>query len=232
MMKDNYFNEFIAPSLKNEIKTYFKKYSSPRVITNSVVEKFLKNYKNIDEYLDTILIEEPNFENKRNIIISILFDINLKHCLNCRKVLKFSKNDRNYCSSKCSNSSKLVKKLKEDTFLKHYGVSSNLKSEKFRHQSKETCLKKYGVDHPLKNENIFNKVKQTCLEKYGNEFLQQNTNFKNKSKRTCTEKYGVENYSYLKTIETIIGFKNYVVPLFDLKNIKNIETLKWKCVKC
>ena len=76
--------------------------------------------------MNNLLIENPNWESIKNIVYSICFDTQLKHCKNCGKELKYSKRNNGYCSNKCRASSKEV-----------------------REKCIQTCLEKYGCKNPM-----------------------------------------------------------------------------------
>ena len=120
---------------------------------------------------------------------------------------------REFCSTKCMNSSKLVQEKKKETSRKNwgtdnpmqnseiqsklkksiinkYGVDNVFKSEEIKRKIKQTCLVKYGVEHHLQNQNIMNKQKNTNIDKYGVEYIFQRDDYKQKIKQTCEEKYG------------------------------------------
>jgi len=60
-----------------------------------------------------------------------------------------------------------VKKKREETMLKRYGVENAAKSKELLEKKKQTCLKRYGAESPLGNIDIRNKSKKTWLENYG-----------------------------------------------------------------
>jgi hypothetical protein len=57
-------------------------------------------------------------------------------------------------------------KVKEQTFLKNYGVKCGLQDKGIRELGKHTCLKKYGVYHPSQNPEIALKMKISNYKDY------------------------------------------------------------------
>ena len=140
--------------MKNVIKNYFKGYSK-RGIHNTLL-KFIKSNPEIEKYLNDILAENSNWENIRNIVYSICFDEQLKHCKNCGKEVKFSQGLKHYyCSNKCRSNSKEIQE-----------------------KTKQTCLKKYNCENVFQNKNIKNKIKQSCIKKYNVEYYSQSKEHK------------------------------------------------------
>ena len=137
-------------------------------------------------------------------------------CPICGKPTKFvniKTGYREFCSTKCMNSSKSVQEKKKETSRKNwgtdnpmqnkqiqnklkntiidrYGVDNAFKSEEIKRKIKQTCLEKYGVKHHLQKQEIFEKQKETNLDKYGVECISQRDDYKEKIKQTCLEKYG------------------------------------------
>ena len=102
------------------------------------------------------MIENPNWESIKNIVYLICFDEQLKYCKKCGKELKYSKGlTHNYCSCKCSASSKEI-----------------------REKTKQTNLERYGCENPSQSKKVQEKVKQTCIKRYGYENLFQSKEFK------------------------------------------------------
>jgi len=73
---------------------------------------------------------------------------------------------------------------KEQTSIKHYGVSNPMLYKEVIDKVQQTNLKRYGS----KAFNI-NKAKKTMLGKYGYEYALQNKNFKEKQEKTEYEKW-------------------------------------------
>ena len=105
--------------MQNVIKQYFKGCSKIKIA--NAFSKFLRNNPKVESYLNNILTENPNWENIKNIVYSICFDEQLKHCKNCGKEMKYSKGlYHDYCSNKCSRSSKETQEKVKQTCLEKY----------------------------------------------------------------------------------------------------------------
>jgi len=112
----------------------------------------------------------------------------------------------------------IIKKKKEETSLKNWGVShplscvevknnmklNNLEKwgvenisqlESVKRKKEETSLKNWGVENPSKSNKIKNKIKKTFLEKWGVDNYAKTNDYKEKSKLTSLEKWGVDNYT-------------------------------------
>ena len=139
--------------MKELIKQYFKGYSKKSINKNFL--KFLRNNPEVEKYLNDILTENPNWENIKNIVYSICFDEQLKHCKNCGTEMKYSKRNYDYCTYKCRSSSKEVQE-----------------------KVKQTCIEIYGCENPMQNKDIQEKVKQTNLKNYNTEYTFQSKEFK------------------------------------------------------
>lgn len=164
-------------------------------------------------------------------------------CPVCGKPTKFinlKTGYREFCSTKCMNSSKSVQDKKKETSRKNwgtdnpmqntkiqnklkntiinkYGVDNAFKSDEVKRKIKHTCWMKYGVEHHLQNPMIMNKQKNTNFKKYGVECISQREDYKQKIKQTCEEKYGGvgydSNYINNKIIKTTL----------DKYNVENIS---------
>lgn len=86
-----------------------------------------------------------------------------------------------------------IKKKKQETSLKNYGVDSPLKSSKVKDILKANNLEKYGVENVSQINDIKIKKKQTTLKNYGVENPFQSDEIKEKIKTSNNEKYGVDN---------------------------------------
>ena len=196
------------------IKEYFKDRSLNQ-INNSSLKKFFSLYPEIEKYLNENIDEY--FKTPYEVLIKIIFNYQLKVCKVCGKFLTYqqSRNDKIYCSTKCSANCKdkqekvrnvwlekygvenisqaeIIKKKKENTCLQHYGVKSTWRSKEIQEKIRNTYLEKYGTIIPQRTDLFKEKSKQTCLEKYGVSSYSQSEEMKEKSKQTCLEKYGVE----------------------------------------
>lgn len=161
------------------------------------------------------------------------------YCLSCGKPTKFITIETGfgkYCSRKCSCTSKdrlnkckatwistlgvdnpsksiKVKKSKEKTFKKHYGVTCSFKIPNL---VKNGMLKSWGVEHPMDSKEIKNKLIQTnrkkrnvdcvfqdskvksgihkiMLKRYKVKYPMQSTQIKEKTKNTFLKNWGVKH---------------------------------------
>lgn len=111
-------------------------------------------------------------------------------CGKYRPFLDFlSRGYQEYCSSKCSNSSKDVQNKKEVTCLKNHGVKHACQNKDIKDKLINTYTKNHGGMGNASN-SVKEKQKKTMLKKYGCEYSLQNNNLLNKSKQTWVENYG------------------------------------------
>ena len=105
-----------------------------------------------------------------------------------------------------------IKKRKEETTFKHYGVKHSVKIPHVVEANKKACRDKYGVDtvfarrdiihdliqHKYHTDNVSTlpeikeKKRQASLAKFGTEVTLKAPEVLEKSKQTCLRKYGVE----------------------------------------
>ena len=185
--------------MRDIIKNYFKEYSKRGIING--FSKFIKNNPEVESYLNNILIENPNWENIRNIVYSICFDEQLKKCKNCGKEMKYSQGKLNYCSYKCrANSNEFQEKYKQ-TNLERYGCERPAQSKKIKDKIKQTNLERYGCINPMQNKQVQEKGKQTNLKRLGCEYVFQSEKIKDKIKQTNLERLGVEYPAQNKEVQ-------------------------------
>ena len=186
--------------MKDIIKNYFKGYSKKGI--SKTLPKFLRNNPEVESYLNNILVENPNWENIRNIVYGICFDEQLKHCKNCGKEMKYSKGLYNdYCSYKCRSSSNEVREKVKQTNLEKLGCEYPTQNKEVREKIKQTNLERYGCEYVSQNKEVQEKYKQTCIERYGCEHVLQNKEIREKYKQTCIERYGCEHPAQNKEIK-------------------------------
>ena len=218
--------------MRELIKQYFQGYSKQGIL--NALLKFIKSNPEVEKYLNDILVENSNWENIRNIVYSICFDEQLKHCKNCGKELKYSKGiNHDYCSHKCSNNSKEVKDKIKQTNLERYGCEHPAQTKKIKDKIKQTNLETYGCENVFQNKGIKDKIKQTCIERYGCENPMQLKEVKEKIKQTNLErykcKYPLQNKEiqekYKHTNLEKYGYKN------PLQNKEIQEKIKQTCLE-
>ena len=121
---------------------------------NKFSEYKKRNYPNIQKYL---LNRFSDTEGEKASLYRIKYNINkIPTCKTCGAPLKIVFGHevyRNYCSYKCTNSSKEKLSKCESTCLNKYGVKSAwCQNKKF-----DTLKRKYGSIYVLQNKNIMNK---------------------------------------------------------------------------
>lgn len=115
-------------------------------------------------------------------------------CETCGKPTKFQNFSIGYarfCTPGCASKNPNIKKTKQETCMKHYGVDNPSKSSSIQSKKINTSNLHYGVDNPTQCEEIIAKIHKTKLEKYGD----PNYNNSEKIKNTNLEKYGVEYFT-------------------------------------
>ncbi len=168
-----------------------KWFSKCKSSLKSIRPRLEKADKEIHEYLDEYLKENPEWINKQNVVMHLVYGKELVRCLVCNKVLNPGKNTK-YCSVKCAQNSKNVRDKIENTCLLHYGVKYPSKSKEIQEKIQKNNLIKYGVESPLKTKEIQEKIRQTNLKKYGGVAPICNNEIKEKIQNTNLKKYGVK----------------------------------------
>ena len=133
-----------------------------------------------------------------------------------------------YCSNKCSRSSKEVQKKAKQTCIERYGCENPAQNKEVREKVKQTNLERFGCEYASQNKNIQNKIKQTNLKKYNCENPFQSKKIKEKIKETCLERFGCENPSQNKEIKekTKQTYKQTCIERYGCENVfqnKNIQ---------
>lgn len=78
-----------------------------------------------------------------------------------------------------------IKKKKEKTFLKNFGVTNIRKCTKFKEHVNQVCLEKYGTKRVCNPSKISSARKKFTREKWNGIY--------EKYKKTCLTRYGIEN---------------------------------------
>lgn len=125
-------------------------------------------------------------------------------CKNCgEKTPKFSGLSTgylDYCSSKCSNSSKDVRLKKENAYLEKYGVVNPSKSNVVVAKIQKTFEERYG-GNPFVIEEFKKKIKETNLLKYGTESpLSKGSSIRKRINEKIIQNF-LEKYKHLEIIE-------------------------------
>jgi len=151
------------------------------------------------------------------------------HCLNCGvKIPTFrglSNGYLNFCSSKCSNSSKLTQDKKEKSYINKYGVNNPSKAQEIKDKIKNTFEENYG-GNPFELNEFKEKIKQTNLEKYGAEYIFSKNSkiIKNKEEKYISD--FIKKYKDLDIIEYNIGkYKDVKIKCKKCGNV--FEISKW-----
>ena len=144
-----------------------------------------------------------------------------EHAKKANKETRLKKNNGKYFSDES------IQKAKK-TFIEHYGVDNNMKSDKGKKEHAAAIEKKYGkgVKNAFQADEVKSKSKmaklkkygdanwnnqsknrQTKKQRYGDEFF---TNRK-KAKQTCLERYGVDHHSKVLDIhqKTVMNRKHH-----------------------
>ena len=105
-------------------------------------------------------------------------------------------------------------KKREETMLKRFGETTNLKCKETKEKIKKTNMEKYGVSNPMQHSSIQSKLIKTMIEKYGVKHSLQIPEICEKQQK---KRYKTKNYQW-KTgeISKVQGYENKV--LSDLEN--------------
>lgn len=173
---------------------------------NTKIEIFNKNLTAV--YDDTLFSDTLE-------IVKAKYAGTYKKCKNCGK---YFIGNGEYCSSKCSNSSKEVQAKKKESYIQRYGVDNAGKTqnsiEKAKFYSKNILNSKENIEirrEKWKNEEYKNKVmssvRKTLLEKYGVASGFETDNCKNGLKKFLKEN-GVENTAHIPEVRQKISLNN------------------------
>lgn len=192
-----------------------------------VSKHFPTEYNDIIEFSNKLNIKERSFSEKVYHYINKLESCSL--CKNCglgvTKYFGLIRGYANYCSSKCSNGSDEVKKSKETTYIKKYGVDNPSKSKEVIDKISNTFIKNWGTN-PAKLESIKDKIKKTNLIKYGDESSLGKNSTLRKKKNNDIESQFRERYKELEIISySIEKWGTCVIKCNACNN--NYEISKW-----
>lgn len=105
-----------------------------------------------------------------------------------------------YCSSKCSNSSELVKVKKESAYINNYGVNNPSKSKEVMEKIQKHFKQKYGAN-PLAIKEFQDKIRETNINRYGAESpLSRNSSLRASMESDIIKNF-TEKYKHLEIIE-------------------------------
>jgi len=195
--------------------------------------------KNVGLY--NILLTKTQFLDEECGVLERLFvylnNINETPNCECGRNVKFNdsyhKGYKEFCSSKCSNSSLKTKDKKRQTSIERYGVEHASQSEYVKERIKQTNIEKYGVENVAQSEDVKEKARQTNLERYGVVNPFQSEEIKEKIKRTHFKTLGVDHPSKseeVKEKKKDTTFKNYGVDSPLQSNIIQ-EKFKQTCLE-
>ena len=194
------------------IKEYFKDNTYGQI--GRKTRDFCKKFPQANAWLEAKLLDNPNYENIKNIIKCIVHDIKLPRCAGCGKELRFSQMyfGSVFCSVKCALNNDAVKQKasasrrrmtnderiaaeerRKQTCLAKYGVEYSFQADEVKRKAAETMMKKYGVDNVMKSKTVQEKAKATTKKKFGVEYAFQSEEVKAKIKDTLYERYGVDS---------------------------------------
>ena len=221
------FNKEIYKGVGNRLKEGFIKKNY-----NDFYNFIINNYKDGETFLEKLYIFHNQIQKIKNKC----------YCGKSAKFVNFKVGYLEYCSKKCSSNSPKtrmkfnktcmdrygvinpsksedIKKIKEDIFMKKYGVKTILNHKIV----KDIILEKYGNENVFSSDIIKEKIRKTNLEKYGNSCTLLNDEVKNKTKLTNLEKYGVDHFSKSEEFKEIITKKNTNRYLDSIKLESNYE---------
>lgn len=100
----------------------------------------------------------------------------------------------------------------KQTYISHYGVDNNMKSEKGLANHKNAIKDKYNVDNVFQLDSIKNLSKQTRKEKYGKEYYSKTTEWKQRVYNTKKEHNSFNQSKEEDLIYTLLlcKFKNVI----------------------
>ena len=134
-----------------------------------------------------------------------------------------------------------VKRKKQETCYKNFGVFWPMQSEAVRAKSVKTLTEKYGFDNASKHPDVKPKIKETQIQKYG-DFYVKTEEYKELITASNREKYGVDYYFSSKEFKDrlekrcleLFGvtnpfFSSYVQAQIAKRNGKgkSLEETKW-----
>lgn len=173
----------------NKLKEFYKANEKNGKVNGMLLKSWLKKNQDVNDYLNDLLIQHPNFNIIANIIYCIVRDIDFESivCKICQKPLNVKTMTQlsNYCSTKCAANDPELQKRKSETIAKDPDYWKKRQEKIFK-----TNIERYGTKTPAQNKDIAQKMKDTCA-KDPNHWVKR----QEKSEKTCMERYGVKNAS-------------------------------------
>ena len=221
-----------------------------RVSSTKTTEKYIS--RNFPSYLDDIIrksidlgIEDRSFSEK--LYHYILNQEKKILCLNCGKEkTKFqglSRGYREYCSSKCSNGSDAVKKIKEESSISKFGVTNPSKSKEIKKKIENSFIERYGAN-PFSIMSVRERIKKTNVEKYGSENpLSSDSTLREKIYGENLEKFlkkydkfAIKKYDPIKGGNAVLECKvcqnEFEISKWNLHQRTKYDSLGNPCTKC
>ena len=93
-----------------------------------------------------------------------------------------------------------IRKKVQETCLSKFGTLEAMSSVEVQNKSKDACIKKYGVENVFSSLEIIKKIKKSNLQKYGIEYSKSSNIVKNNTRNNNIKKYGVKNPMMLPRI--------------------------------
>lgn len=158
-------------------------------------------------------------------------------CKKCKNRVSFNRNwklgYKEYCSTKCSQSSQLTKEKRKKTNLEKWGVDNPSKSDIVKLKQKNTNIERWGFKSTFQNDNVREKWSKTIKNKFGVEHIFQSNLVKEKSKETNLEKWGREHFvqsdAYKQRLLDI-NFSDKLRNIYFKKHIDKYENYDLKFI--
>lgn len=203
----------------NGIIEYFRTHK----LSRTGIRNFLMYKEGARDYVNSQLALHPEYETPGGYITCLVNGIALPKCVICGKVIGYRsfKNGHTHCSMKCFSMDKEVVNKRIKTTFEMYGVVNVGADKNIIAKRNATIRERYGVDAILKNKDALDKMRKTTIERYGVDSWLKTDERKRKS--------------YHQSYQTILGWKDYVIPMFseeEYHGYKHNEIYRWKCAKC
>lgn len=215
---DEYVNTILIPQekeledvnkvIKGEID--LKEWLSRDTISKQHKISIGKDYKEIKQ----MILDRTSFYDKmkmRDRIYCILHDIHEKKLCKCGCGQVINNFEFNYIRGHCNNCEE-VKLKKRNSYRSKTGYDNPSQNPEIKKKKEETCLKHFGVRSPGLDDNIKKKlsisniiaqndpelkerIRQTNIKKYGKEYYTQTDEYLKKWKEYNRATYGVDFYT-------------------------------------
>ena len=257
--------------------SYILQYFTNKVgkINGKLINKFIHKHNCDENILNYLLNRFLDTQNIKEVLARIKHNISENPiCPTCGKKLQFTNSINHpynkHCNSKCSANDPNTTKQREQTNLVKYGCKNISQNENIKRKKEETCLKnfgvkagwntnktkltmieRYGVDHnwkngilreKLNNNNLLNtgnisgltlesieKRKQTCQMKYGGNSPASSNEVFNKMKDTCFIRYN--SYLFIQSDDFITKTRKTCKEKYGCEFYQNSDDFKEKISK-